>query len=41
MDEVAGYLGKSERTIRSMVKEHGSYKIENNRILKSAAEEKD
>ena len=41
VDDVASYLGKSERTIRSMVKEHGGYKIENNLIIKNGGEEKD
>lgn len=41
VDDVAGYLGKSERTVRTMVKEHGGYKIENNLIIKSTEEEKD
>ena len=41
VDDVAGYLGKSERTIRTMVKEHGGYKVENNLIIKIAGEEKD
>lgn len=41
VSDVAGFLGKSERTVRTMVKEHGGYKIENNRIVKNAGEEKD
>lgn len=38
--DVAKFLGKSERTVRDMVKEHSKYKLENGVILKVAAEEK-
>ena len=38
--DVAGYLGKSERTIRDMIREHGGYKLENG-IIKHMAAEKD
>ena len=41
VEDVAGYLGKSERTVRGMIKEHGGYKVENGLILKNAGEEKD
>ncbi len=41
VEDVAGYLGKSERTIRSMVNEHGGYRIKNGLILKIAGKEKD
>lgn len=41
VEDVAGYLGKSERTVRSMIKEHGGYKVENNLIVKIVGEEKD
>ncbi len=41
VEEVAGFLGKSERTVRSMVKEHGGYRIENNQIVRNTGEEKD
>lgn len=39
--DVAKFLGKSERTIRDMVKEHRGFKLENGVIFKVAAEEKD
>lgn len=39
--QVAGYLGKSERTVRGMVKDHGRYRVENNLIIKVAGKEKD
>lgn len=39
--DVAGYLGKSERTVRDMVREHGGYRLENGVIIRMAAEEKD
>lgn len=32
--DVAGFLGKSERTIRQMVKEHKNFKIENSIIIR-------
>lgn len=39
--DVAGYLGKSERTIRDMIREHGGYRLENGMIKRVAAAEKD
>lgn len=39
--DVAGYLGKSERTVRDMVKEHKEYSLKNGIIVNVAAEEKD
>lgn len=39
--DVAGYLGKSERTIRDMIKEHKGYSLKNGIIVKVAAVEKD
>lgn len=41
VSQVAGYLGKSERTVRGMIKEHGGYKVENNMIAKVKGVEKD
>mgnify|MGYP000015339810 CR=1 FL=1 len=41
VSDVAKFLGKSERTVRDMVKEHGGYRLENGVILRVAAEEKD
>lgn len=39
--DVAEYLGKSERTIRNMVKEHSDYTVENGVIKRIMTEEKD
>ena len=39
--DVAGYLGKSERTIRDMIKNHKGYSLKNGIIVKVAAAEKD
>lgn len=36
VDDVAKYLGKSTRSVRSMVKEHGDYIIKNNYILRDS-----
>ena len=33
LDDVAGYLGKSTRSIRTMVKDHGGYVVQNFKIL--------
>lgn len=38
VEDVAGYLGKSARTVREMVKEHKGYRLENGVIIKAAAE---
>lgn len=40
LDDVAGYLGKSTRSIRTMVKDHGGYVVKDNKIMKKLGKEK-